>query len=50
VIAVSETLKSIETEDVYEAPLLAEAGQYAEETQGVSFGFIPEGTGSWYWL
>lgn len=30
----NDTLKSIEAEDVYEAPLLTEAGAYAEVTQG----------------
>ncbi|MEV5884860.1 lasso RiPP family leader peptide-containing protein [Streptomyces sp. NPDC052020] len=38
----SEVLESIETVDVYEPPLLAEAGDYAEATQGTPFG-LPEG-------
>ncbi|WP_436956103.1 lasso RiPP family leader peptide-containing protein [Streptomyces sp. SudanB182_2057] len=33
-IAVKETLESIGAEGVYEPPLLAEVGQYAEVTQG----------------
>lgn len=45
----SETLKSIETEDVYEAPLLAEAGEYAEMTQGNSGFVIPEGIANYAW-
>ncbi|MFI9723911.1 lasso RiPP family leader peptide-containing protein [Streptomyces sp. NPDC052396] len=42
-----ETLKNIEIEDVYEPPLLVEAGGYAEATQGPWPG-IPELTyGTW---
>ncbi|WP_404829448.1 lasso RiPP family leader peptide-containing protein, partial [Streptomyces albicerus] len=40
VTAVSDVLKNIETEDVYEPPLLVEAGEYAEATQG-SIGRFP---------
>ncbi|WP_245790555.1 lasso RiPP family leader peptide-containing protein [Streptomyces monashensis] len=36
-----ETLQSMETEDVYEPPLLAEVGRYAELTQG-EFGDWPD--------
>ncbi|MFH9728791.1 lasso RiPP family leader peptide-containing protein [Streptomyces sp. NPDC017260] len=39
--AVQETLENIGTEDVYEPPLLAEAGQYAQVTQG-EFGDWPD--------
>jgi hypothetical protein len=34
VIIVQEMLNSIQADDVYEPPLLAEVGQYAELTQG----------------
>ncbi|MFE7114040.1 lasso RiPP family leader peptide-containing protein [Streptomyces sp. NPDC057654] len=40
----SETLH-IETADVYETPVLAEAGDFAELTQGPG-GDVPEGSGS----
>ncbi|HEY3871817.1 MAG TPA: lasso RiPP family leader peptide-containing protein [Actinocrinis sp.] len=33
-IIVQEMLNSIQADDVYEPPLLAEVGQYAELTQG----------------
>lgn len=46
----SVTLGNIEIEDVYEAPLLAEVGEYAEETQGTPAGFRPEGTSLFYFL
>ncbi|GGS13319.1 hypothetical protein GCM10010236_79610 [Streptomyces eurythermus] len=36
-----ETLEDIGAEDVYEPPLLAEVGQYAEVTQGF-FGDWPD--------
>ncbi|MEV0633908.1 lasso RiPP family leader peptide-containing protein [Streptomyces sp. NPDC050619] len=36
-----ETLQGFETTDVYEPPMLAEAGQYAELTQG-EFGDWPD--------
>lgn len=42
----SETL-NIETEDVYEAPMLAEAGNFADLTQG-AHRRNPEGLGSYY--
>ncbi|MFI9720025.1 lasso RiPP family leader peptide-containing protein [Streptomyces sp. NPDC052396] len=45
----SETLKSIETADVYEPPLLAEAGEYAEVTQGDGGWIIPEGIANYAW-
>ncbi|MDJ1134488.1 lasso RiPP family leader peptide-containing protein [Streptomyces iconiensis] len=41
----SETL-NIETADVYEAPLLAEAGDFADLTQGAA-GRWPEGIGGY---
>jgi hypothetical protein len=41
VITVQETLQGFETTDVYEPPLLAEAGPYAELTQG-EFGDWPD--------
>ncbi|EPH46118.1 hypothetical protein STRAU_0854 [Streptomyces aurantiacus JA 4570] len=46
-IAVSEALKNIEIEDVYEPPLLVEAGEYAEATQG-SIGRFPEVSFNWW--
>ncbi|WP_371628253.1 lasso RiPP family leader peptide-containing protein [Streptomyces sp. NBC_00341] len=36
-----------EAEDVYEAPLLAEVGDFANLTQGGG-SFYPEGTGDYY--
>ncbi|MEV5879006.1 lasso RiPP family leader peptide-containing protein [Streptomyces sp. NPDC052101] len=44
----SETLKSIESEDVYEPPLLAEAGEYAEVTQGLGGLMFVEGPAHYY--
>ena len=41
VIIVNEAL-AIESADVYEPPMMAEAGDYAELTQGVE-GITPEG-------
>jgi hypothetical protein len=50
VSAVSETLANIEAEDVYEPPLLVEAGEFAEATQGASFTGSPEGRyDHYYW-
>ncbi|MEU1629574.1 lasso RiPP family leader peptide-containing protein [Streptomyces sp. NPDC020096] len=43
----SETL-AIETTDVYEPPLLVEAGDYTELTQGTG-GITPEGWGA-HWV
>ncbi|MFB8034008.1 lasso RiPP family leader peptide-containing protein [Streptomyces sp. NPDC056004] len=48
VLTLSETL-NIETDDVYEAPLLAEVGDFADLTQGGNLGNFPEGGGTW-WL
>ncbi|WP_181923967.1 lasso RiPP family leader peptide-containing protein [Streptomyces inhibens] len=42
-----ETL-NIETDDVYEAPVLVEAGDFADLTQGGNFGNWPEGGGFWF--
>ncbi|MFH8985932.1 lasso RiPP family leader peptide-containing protein [Streptomyces varsoviensis] len=42
----SETLH-IESADVYETPVLAEAGDFAELTQGYGYG-APEGSGTRY--
>lgn len=46
VLIMSETLR-IESDDVYEAPLLAEAGDFTDLTQG-ALGSRPEGPGSLY--
>ncbi|MEU4848267.1 lasso RiPP family leader peptide-containing protein [Streptomyces gilvosporeus] len=43
-----ETL-NIETADVYQAPLLVEAGDFADVTQGGQMGNWPEGGGWWFW-
>jgi hypothetical protein len=48
VIVVQEMLISIQAEDVYEPPLLAEVGEYRDLTQGGFGFFFPEGF-ALYW-
>ncbi|MFH9426228.1 lasso RiPP family leader peptide-containing protein [Streptomyces sp. NPDC017529] len=45
-----ETLANIEPDDVYEPPLMAEAGDFAEATQGTSYTGCAEGAyNKYYW-
>jgi hypothetical protein len=46
----SVTLESVEIEDVYEPPLLVEAGEYAEMTQGNIGFFVEFFTGGMFFL